>query len=259
MSADALRLTVLGSSNVVPRPGRACSAYLVEGDGSAVALDLGNGSLGNLYRHRSAETLDAVVISHMHADHFLDVIPLRYALKYGPRTNGKKVALWLPEGGEAMLRGLAAAFVRESNGDFLSEVFDVRTYEGAAGLNVGELRIRFAPTAHYVSTFAMRAEAGGRSLVYSADTAPAQSVVALANECDLFLCEATLHAGDADSSPRGHSSAREAGEMARGAGVAKLLLTHYPAELTRERLAAEAGAVFAGEIGVVDDGDVFAL
>jgi ribonuclease BN (tRNA processing enzyme) len=257
LTADALHLTVLGSSNAVPRPGRACSSYLVEGGGRAIVVDLGSGALGNLYRHRSAESIDAVVISHMHADHFLDIIPLRYALKYAPRTHGKKIALWLPEGGEEILRGIAAAFVPESPYDFLSEVFDVGTYDAALALRVGEMRVRFAPTTHYISTFAVRCEAGGRSVTYSADTAPSQSVVRLAHECDLFLCEATLRSGDADSAPRGHSSAREAGEMAQEAGVAKLLLTHYPAEFSAAHLRAEASGVFAGEIAIADDGERF--
>jgi ribonuclease BN (tRNA processing enzyme) len=252
-----LRLTVLGSSNAVPRPGRACSSYLVEGAGHAVVVDLGSGALGNLYRHRNAESIDAVVISHMHADHFLDVIPLRYALKYGPRTHGKKIALWLPEGGEQMLRSIAAAFAPESRSDFLSEVFDVATYGAADGLRLGEMRIRFAPTTHYIATFAVRCEAGSQSVTYSADTAPAESVVRLAHESDLFLCEATLRSGSADSTPRGHTSAREAGEMAQSAGVAKLLLTHYPAELSAEHLRAQASDAFAGEVAVVDDGERF--
>jgi ribonuclease BN (tRNA processing enzyme) len=250
-------LTILGSSNAVPRPGRACSSYLVDGGGSALVVDLGTGALGNLYRHRSAESIDAVIISHMHADHFLDIIPLRYALKYGPRTHDKKIALWLPEGGQEMLRKMVEAFVPESPADFLGEVFDVATYEDSAGLRVGELRVKFGATEHYIPTFAIRCESGGRSLTYSADTAPSESVVRLAHECDLFLCEATLRSGDADSQPRGHASAREAGEMAQSAGVAKLLLTHYPAELSAERLSAEASAAFAGVVTVVDDGDRF--
>ena len=250
-------LTVLGSSNAVPRPGRACSSYLVDGGGSAVVVDLGSGALGNLYQHRSAESIDAVVISHMHADHFLDVIPLRYALKYGPRSNGKKIALWLPEGGEEMLRKMVEAFVPESPSDFLAEVFEVGTYDAAAGLHVGDLRVKFGATEHYIPTFAIRCEAGGRSLTYSADTAPSESVVRLAHECDLFLCEATLRSGDSDSRPRGHASAREAGEMAQRAGVAKLLLTHYPAELSAEHLSAEASDAFAGDVIVVDDGEGF--
>lgn len=250
-------LTVLGSSNAVPRPGRACSSYLVGSGGSALVIDLGTGALGNLYRHRSAESIDAVVVSHMHADHFLDLIPLRYALKYGPRTHDKKIALWLPEGGQEMLRKMVEAFVPESPGDFLGEVFDVATYDAAAGLRIGELRVKFGATEHYIPTFAIRCEAGGRSLTYSADTAPSENVVRLAHECDLFLCEATLRSGDADSRPRGHASAREAGEMAQSAGVAKLLLTHYPAELSVERLSTEASAEFAGGVAVVDDGEVF--
>ena len=248
-----LRLTVLGSSNAIPRPGRACSSYLIEGAGRAVVADLGSGALGNLYRHRTAESIDAVVVSHMHADHFFDLIPLRYALKYGPRTNDKKIALWLPDDGEAMLRRLTSAFTPDSPNDFLGEVFDVGTYDATKGLHVGDLRLRFAAADHYVPTYALRCDAGGASVTYSADTAPADAIVELANETDLFLCEATLRSGDLDSNPRGHTSAREAGEMAQRAAAATLILTHYPAEFEPAFLEAQARETFAGTIAVADD------
>jgi ribonuclease BN (tRNA processing enzyme) len=248
-----LRVTVLGSSNAIPRPKRACSAYLIEGGGRAILADLGSGSLGNLNAHGTAESLDAVVISHMHADHFLDIIPMRYMLKYGPRSNDKKVALWLPPGGEEMLRRMVSAFVPDSTTDFLSEVFRVGTYDPEHGLEVGDLKIRFAPTVHYIPTFAMRCDCNGASVTYSADTAPAESIVRLARETGMFLCEATLRKGGDDSEPRGHCSAREAGVMAKEAGVDRLIITHYPAEFAAGDLVDEARATFEGEIAVADD------
>jgi len=250
---EHLRVTVLGSSNAIPRPKRACSAYLIEGAGRALVADLGSGSLGNLNAYRTADSVDAVLISHMHADHFLDIIPLRYALKYGPRTNDKKVALWLPPGGEDLLHRIVSAFVPESSGDFLGDAFTVGTYDPNESLNVGDLRVRFAPTTHYVPTFALRCECAGASVTYSADTAPSDEVVRLAHESELFFCEATLQRGADDSMPRGHSSACEAGEMARRAGVETLVVTHYPATLDEEGLEAEARAVFAGQVAIADD------
>jgi ribonuclease BN (tRNA processing enzyme) len=255
-AAQGLRVTVLGSSSAIPRPGRACSGYLVEAGGAAIVSDLGSGALSNLHRVRAAEDVDAVVISHMHADHFIDVIPMRYALKYGPRTHARKVALWLPPGGAAMLRKLVDAFARESPHDFIGEVFEVGEYDPLGTLRFGDAAVRFAPTAHYIPTFAFRCDAGAASVAYTADTAPSDDVAALARRAGLFLCEATLLPGEREDAPRGHLSAFEAGELAERAEVGRLALTHYPVGVSVEELRAAAGRAFSGALSVVDDVDV---
>jgi ribonuclease BN (tRNA processing enzyme) len=248
-----LKLTVVGSSCSIPRPGRACSSYLIEGAGAAVLADLGTGAFANLRRHRAFDAFDAIVISHMHADHFLDVIPMRYALKYGERTNARRPLLYLPPGGAEMLRELVGAFAKES-GDFLGDAFDVRTYDPRDALRVGDMVVRFAPTAHYIATYAMRFEAAGASVTYSADTAPDEGVVTLARDTDAFVCEATLHEENETNLPRGHLSAREAGAMAKRAAARRLLLSHYPASTDSASLEAGARSTFDGRIHVVDDG-----
>ncbi|GAC1305867.1 MAG: MBL fold metallo-hydrolase [Vulcanimicrobiaceae bacterium] len=247
-------MTIVGSSCSIPRPGRACSSYLFEAAGVAVVADLGTGAFSNLLRHRRAEAVDAVVISHMHADHFIDVIAMRYALKYGARTHDRRVALYLPPGGDAILRTLVSAFAKESHHDFIGEVFDVRCYDPNRTLRVGEATIRFAPTSHYVPTYAMRFDAGRASVTYSADTAPSDGVVALGRETSLFLCEATLAPEEEAVQPRGHLSAREAGALAARASVGRLVLTHYPAAAEPRVLVDHARATFGGEIVVADDG-----
>jgi ribonuclease BN (tRNA processing enzyme) len=247
-------VTVLGSSCSIPRPGRACSSYLLQYAGTTVLADLGTGAFSNLLAHGSLATLDAVIVSHMHADHFLDIVPMRYALKYGNARGSGKVVVYLPPGGEALLRHLTGAFHRESSEDFLGEVFELRTYDPRATLAIGELSVRFAPTHHYIATYAMRFEAGGRSVTYSADTAPEDRVTELARETNLFICEATLAPGAETELPLGHSSARQAAQMAAAAGVERLLLTHYPVTIDAALMAAEARERFSGQLHVVDDG-----
>lgn len=252
-------MTVVGSSCSIPRPNRACSSYLFEGAGRAIVADLGTGSFAKLIAFRAAETIDAVVISHMHADHFIDLIAMRYALKYGDRTNDRRVPLYLPPGGEATLRTLVAAFAKESHHDFIGEVFEVRAYDPKLALALGDARLRFAPTAHYVPTFAIRCDVGAASVTYSADTAPDDGVVELARETSAFLCEATLTPEGEAELPRGHLSAREAGSLATRASARRLVLTHYPATADLASLHAHASATFAGEISIADDGFSFAL
>ncbi len=216
--------------------------------------DLGTGAFSRLLQYRAAESIDAVVISHMHADHFIDVIAMRYALKYGVRSNDRRVTLYLPPGGDATLRTLVGAFARESHHDFIGEVFDVRTYEPALPLPIGEAVLRFAPTSHYVPTYAIRCDAGSASVTYSADTAPDDGVAELARDASIFLCEATLAPEEEASLPRGHLSAREAARLAARAEARTLVLTHYPASADCVDLRARAQSAFAGDVVVADDG-----
>ncbi|HEY0395828.1 MAG TPA: MBL fold metallo-hydrolase [Candidatus Elarobacter sp.] len=244
---------MVGSSSSIPRPDRACSSYLVDDGETPVVLDLGTGAFAQLRAHADYDRLGAVVISHMHADHFIDLIPLRYALRYGARRRPAKLPVYLPPGGIALLRGMVSALPREAGDDFLQTVFDLAEYDPARPLALGGATLRFAHTAHYIPAFAMRWERAGTSVVYSADTAPDERVVALARECDVFLCEATLRHGQTEPGLRGHSSAAEAAAMARDAGVRRLVLTHYGEESTSRDLDQAAREIFSGEIVVADD------
>ncbi len=226
----------------------------MEGGGRAVVADLGSGAFANMLRYRRADSIDAIVVSHMHADHFLDIIPMRYALKYGERANDRRVALYLPPAGEDMLARMVGAFARESNADFIGELFDVRTYDPRTILRVGDLSLTFAPTSHYIPTYALRCEYAGQSVAYSADTAPDDAVVALAREVGAFVCEATLTRAAEAELPPAHLSARQAGAMAARANVARLVLSHYPASADPAELERDARGVYAGPISVADDG-----
>jgi ribonuclease BN (tRNA processing enzyme) len=251
--AAAMRMRVVGSSPSVQRPGRACSCYLLRTRDAAVLLDLGSGALGNLHMAIDYPQIDAVVISHMHADHFLDLIPLRYGLKYGPLLRDGRMPLWLPPGGSDMLRTLCSAFAPEGKGDFLDEVFVVGEYDPARPLEVNDLRLSFRQTRHYIDTYAIRCERGPSSVVYSGDTAPCDAVVEHARGCALFLCEATLGLGT-EGGTRGHTSAEEAGQMAEKAGVHRLALTHYSSTYAPDELVEAAQTLFSGRVSIADDG-----
>lgn len=221
-------------------------------------LDLGTGGFANIRRYVDYDKIAAVVISHMHADHFLDLVPLRYALKYGPLKRPTKMPVYLPPDGTRMLKQLVAAFADEG-GDFLNDVFDVKEYDPSRPLRVKSAKLSFAPTAHFIPAFAVRWEKDGASVTYSADTAPDERVVALARDTDVFLCEATLRYGESEHGMRGHSTAVEAAEMARAAGARRLVLTHYGEESTTRDLDEAAREAFPGEITVADDHHIMDL
>ncbi|HKU81800.1 MAG TPA: MBL fold metallo-hydrolase [Candidatus Tumulicola sp.] len=248
-----MQLRAIGSSSSVPRPGRACSSYLVRDGASAVVLDLGSGAFGKLRAALDYPSIDAVAVSHMHADHFLDLIPLRYGMTYGPFRRERRLPLFLPPGGETRLRELCRAFDREGKGDFLDGVYDVAEYDPGAALEIGTIRLTFAPARHFIEAYAIRAQTTTASVTYSGDTSPCDSIVECARGSDLFLCEATLGTGT-ETGERGHCSAAEAGTMARSAGVARLALTHYGGQEDPPALRRAARAEFGGDVTVVDDG-----
>jgi ribonuclease BN (tRNA processing enzyme) len=252
--AAAMRVRVVGSSASVPRPGRACSCHLVRARGANVLLDMGTGALANLRLVMDYPDLDAIVITHMHADHFLDLIPLRYGLKYGPLLRDDRMPVWLPPGGQAQLRAVAATFAKEGPTDFLDEVFAINEYDPSAPLEIEKLKLTFAKTVHYIDAYAVRVERDGASVCYSSDTAPCERVEALARGCSLFLCEAALGLATEIGPVRGHLSAVEAGEMAQRAGARRLVLTHYGTEFAPGELEDAARSVYHGPCAIADDG-----
>jgi ribonuclease BN (tRNA processing enzyme) len=237
----------------MPRPGGASSSYLVQTANAAVLLDIGSGAVGKLQLVIEYPRLDAIVISHMHADHFFDLVPLRYALKYAERPPADRLQVWLPPGGRNALDALRKAVAIDASPGFFEDTFALREYDPAAAVRVEDLTLSFCRTRHYVEAYAVRADCHGAGLTYSADTAPSESVVEHARASSLFLCEATLGLG-MEEGERGHSSAHEAGEMAKRACVERLVLTHYPARYSRDALVAAAKRSFSGPVSAADDG-----
>lgn len=245
--ANGLRLTVLGSSGSYPGPGGACSSYLVEGGGVRVLLDMGSGSLANLQRHLGLGDVDAVVLSHQHPDHWVDLTGLRVAMRYGSGREGLPVLLT-----EGTL-GLAIELCGE-----LAPTFDLRVISDGDHVAVGDLALRFAATQHFVPTLAVRVDApSGASLAYSADTGPGWSFSSLGEHIDLALCEATVTAELEHTQGGGHLSARQAGRMAAKAGVGRLVLTHLLPTVDPERIRQEGAAAFGGPVEVATEGAIF--
>jgi ribonuclease BN (tRNA processing enzyme) len=230
----------------------------VRAGATAVSLDFGPGAVANVRSVMEYDELDGIVVSHMHADHFLDAVPLWYALLHGPRRRAKQLPLWLPPGGESVLRKLFEALDPRAGDDLLDRVFALCEFDPAQALEMGDLTFTFAPVRHFISAYAIRVTCGSTTLTYSGDTAPCDGIVEHAANSALLLCEATLGLGS-EEGERGHSSAREAGEIARLAQVGRLALTHYGTEYSREALVEAARAQFDGPVCAVDDADELSL
>ncbi|MCZ2824371.1 MULTISPECIES: MBL fold metallo-hydrolase [unclassified Modestobacter] len=232
-----MRLTVVGCSGSGPGPSSPASCYLVEHEEFALLLDLGNGSFGALQGLTDPSRVDAVYLSHLHADHCLDAAPFIVWHRYSGRSDGRAVPLYAPVGAD---RRLAAAY--DADGGPIDDVFDV-TPVGSGTWSIGPFEVRTARTAHPVECYAVRLTAGGRSLVYTGDTGPSDAVVELARGADVLLAEAA-HPDVPDLPPALHLTGRQAGEHAAAAGVGRLLVTHVPAWVDTEAQLAAARSVF---------------
>ena len=235
-----MRLTVLGSGAACPIGGQNTSGYLVETARRRLLLDCGHGVASALLALRPQGDIDDIFISHMHADHFIDVLALRFRITRdmgGVADSEPRVTLHLPPGGRERLRTILEAVTFPQ--DFCDNTFRVSEYEPGRALDLDGLRITCAPATHYIPAFAMRLDENGASLAYSGDTAPSLDVTGLARDCDLFLCEATLNAPE-KGDQRGHCTPEQAAEMAAEARADRLLLTHFWFETDTQAYGARA-------------------
>ncbi len=258
---------MLGKSPAWQDAGGACSGYLVRGEGACVLVDCGSGVFAQLRRVADYVDVDAVVLSHMHADHFLDLIPYAFALTYAPRQQPVPVDRWpgtqhpahpilhAPPGARDIFRRVVGAWGGE---DLIENAFDLREYDADAALEVGPLRIAFAEVDHFVKTFAVSitSTVTRGHFVFSADTGPSEKLVAFAAGADLLMVEATLPRPEREG-PRGHLTPAEAGEHAGLAGVKALVLTHISDELDEAWAREEAGKAFGGPVQVAREGAVY--
>lgn len=241
-----MRLTVVGCAGSYPNSGGAASCYLVEHEGFRVLIDLGSGALGPLHSHVDPLSIDAIVLSHLHADHFLDICPMFVVRRYGPTGLAPVIPVYAPAGAGERIAAAYGNTVAE-----LAEVFDVREMPAEA-FAVGPVTVSATQVEHPVVAYALRLEAAGRVLTYSGDTAACEALVAAARGAHVALFEASFR--DCDDNPEFlHMSARDAAECAAAAGAERLVLTHMVAWHDNSGARAEA-AGFGGEVLIAEPG-----
>jgi ribonuclease BN (tRNA processing enzyme) len=244
-----VHITVLGKSPSWPDAGGACSGYLVEDGQTSMVVDCGSGVFAQLRTVRDYIDVDAIVISHMHADHFADLIPYACALTYGPRERPPRPQLMLPPDGVRSLQLMAAA---GGHGDTLvPQAFDVSEYDPASRARVRTLRLRFQPVPHFVPANAIEVTstaADGR-FTYGADHRATEALDGFAAGTDLLMLEATLSEREPEAS-RGHMTAAEAGALAARCEARRLVLVHISDELDAGHAVAAAQRAYRGPVEV---------
>jgi ribonuclease BN (tRNA processing enzyme) len=263
-----VKIWVLGKSPAWQDADGACSGYLVEDQGFRLLIDCGNGVFSKLRRFADYVDVDAVVISHLHADHFLDLVPFSYALTYAPRQQRVPVGRWpgtdqparpalhAPPGARDCFRRIVGAW---GNEDLVENAFHLSEYDPSEVLHGGPLTLRFQPVPHFVPTNAIEltsAANGGRRFTFGADSGPSEELCAFAQGTDLLLIEATLPRAER-AGPRGHLTPAEAGEHGRKAGARRLVLTHLSDELDAAWAEAEAERTFGGPVEIAREGAVY--
>lgn len=247
-----MKLTVLGGAAACPNPGQGCSSYLVEEGSASLLLDCGPDTLSVLREVADYRAIDAIIISHTHADHTLDLIPYRYGLRYELGEGRRKIPLWMPPGGTSFLERLAGALAHddEESLEFFESTYQLSEYATDREYEIGPFRLRFMRTFHAIPCWAVRLEADGQSLTYLADSSFHQELIEFAKGSNIVVCEGTVLESLAGTSSelQTHMTAAQAGELASAAGVDQLILTHLWSALGFENYEAEARRHFGGTL-----------
>jgi ribonuclease BN (tRNA processing enzyme) len=248
---SSLRLTIVGCAPAYAlRPGHASSCYLVESGEEGALLDIGQGAFASLGDYREPSTLAGIVISHLHPDHAIDLIPLRHYLRYGS-GQPRSVPLHAP----AELRTRLDALMGEAG--FLDGLPGPDLSPGTFSL--GPLRIEARPVSHALNSFGFRvtpveSPEASAGLVYSGDCGEPEDLLALLREGDTILCEASWGTSDTVAPEAAHLTARQAAEVARDGGAARLILTHILDAHEPAAAAAAARSTFAGPVELARPG-----
>jgi ribonuclease BN (tRNA processing enzyme) len=249
-----MRLTAVGCSGSYPGPDSPASCYLLEAEADGrtwrILLDLGSGALGALQRYVDPLAVDAVFLSHLHADHCLDLCGYYVLRKYHPTGPQPRIPVWGPAG---TADRMARAYDLPTEPGMTGE-FDFRAYDGVVGL--GPFRVEPVRVVHPVPAYGLRVSADGVTLGYSGDTGPCPGLDEVARGVDLLLAEASFRSGD-DNPPALHLTGRDGGEAAARGGAGRLLLTHVPPWFDREHAAAEARTAYNGPVELARCGQTY--
>ncbi|HYO86272.1 MAG TPA: MBL fold metallo-hydrolase [Dermatophilaceae bacterium] len=255
-----MKVTIIGHSGSFPGPVSPASCYLVraqaQGRTWSIALDLGNGSLGALQRHLDPHDLDAIILSHLHPDHCLDVCSLYVMRKYQPGGPARgRILVYGPQGTATRL---ARAYgVRRA--EPLTSQFIFRDLLDAVPVTIGPFTVTPHLVAHSVEAYGIRVAADGQVLAYSGDTDLCEGLSRVSHDADLMLADCAFVDGRDDVRGIHMTGSRAAQAAVDAGGVRRLMLTHIPAWNDPGVCRAQAATVWAGHVEVAVPGSTYEL
>jgi len=242
-----VQLTIVGWSGSFPGPESPASCYLIDTGDFRLLLDVGSGALGALQRYTPLRGVDAICLSHLHADHCLDMCGYSVFQNYHPDGPQPRISVYGPPGtADRLSRALGSDHLG------MADAFDFSTL-AVGPIEIGPLRITTAHMNHPVETFGFRIEHAGQVLAYSADTGPCDDLVGLARDADVLLSEASFTDGPGLPADL-HLTARQAGEHAARAGVGELVLTHLVPWNDPSTCLEQASEAFGGPLRLASSG-----
>jgi ribonuclease BN (tRNA processing enzyme) len=280
-----MKLLTVGVCGSVPGPDSAASCYLLSVTADEVAacvasgavpadteirdwhivMELGNGAMGPLSKFIDADKIDALLISHLHADHFADMAALYVHLKHHPvygsavTGHGTGIQVWGPEGIDERARRVTIDLSKDMT------VLQANYWVDGQTIHVGPFTINVQLVYHVVDCFGMRITAPSSQnlgemtvLSFTGDTDYCESVVELSRDCNLLLAEAAYVAGQ-NNMPGLHMSGAQAGQIAREAGAKELVLTHVPPWNDPQVALAEAVTEYSGAVALAVPGGEFLI
>ena len=252
-----MKVTILGTGAAYPEVNQACSGYLVEEGNTRLLVDCGTGVLSNLQQFLDLLDVSDIVITHMHADHFFDLIPYRYALYYGiENPDNHKPCLYLPPDGIKALYQVVSPFAETDS--FFHDVFNVSEYDPKSSLQLGNLVLQFAPVTHYIPTYGISITSD-KKLAYSSDAGLCPGLKQVAKDADLFICNVGACFDVYQDHTWGHMIPAGAGTLAEEVGVKHLLLAHLWPACNRSQSLKMASDNFGGLVELSESGRTYEL
>lgn len=246
-----MKLTIIGCSGSYPGPDSPASCYLVEAEDDerrwSLLLDFGNGALGALQKHRKLDEIDAVVISHLHPDHCLDLCGYFVVRNYDPLGRfTERLPVHAPLGARERLTRAYAVDKPED----LTTAYDFIDLVDRAPFTVGPMTVTPFAVNHPVEAYGLRVEADGAVLAYTGDTDTCDALLDLERDADLVLTDSAFVDGRDDAMTGVHLSGSRAARAAMQAGAKRLMLTHIPTWTPADLCVRDAASVWEGDVEV---------
>lgn len=252
-----MRVTVIGCSGSYPGPDSPASCYLLEADGAdgrtwRVLLELGNGALGALHNYIDPLSVDGVLVSHLHPDHYMDLCGYYVLRRYGPQGPQPPIPVWGPKG---IADRMAHAYDLPLDPG-MREDFDFHEYDGT--FDLGPFTVEPIEVDHPVLAYGLRISAGGATIGYSGDTGPCEGLDRVAADAELLIAEASFRTGD-DNPPHLHLTGTDCGSAASRMRARRLVLTHIPPWFDKDTALQEAKEAYSGDVELARPGTAYEL